>query len=202
MKIDIWLEQVAQEQISQKEIRVGQELILKKQQTEREEATESCFSCFLTAEKRIGNIPQSIVLPDSIEDGGVSCTVRTIKRGSEEGSIKGIMVRLDDTRPPRVNETNNERIEEKCIQREDEKDLEKQQQSSQFLSRAQFELLVASSELRQMLKDERLQEMIKYVDSSEDREIGMERLEEMLVDQEFQKFADIILDTVNPIAKK
>eukprot|EP01023_Acetabularia_acetabulum_P046348 TRINITY_DN4775_c0_g1_i6.p2 TRINITY_DN4775_c0_g1~~TRINITY_DN4775_c0_g1_i6.p2 ORF type:complete len:161 (+),score=25.54 TRINITY_DN4775_c0_g1_i6:3-485(+) len=133
------------------------------------------------------------------------CSVRSLRRSSEgSGHISGIMVRLEDAQSVSQNGTmdNNNTAPYKTYSQhqshmyeDDAHNIRHQSSQQQLLTRPQLELLVASSTVKSMLRDERLQEMIKCVDNCQDR---MEGLEQMLVDKQFQKFVDVVLDLITP----
>ncbi|KAH6558656.1 hypothetical protein KP509_1Z051800 [Ceratopteris richardii] len=64
------------------------------------------------------------------------------------------------------------------------------------LERKQFEALAASEELRHMLKNPELQQLIKKIDSSDDVE---KDLNAAMEDQLFRDFRDKVLGIVNPV---
>ncbi|KAK9829766.1 hypothetical protein WJX72_007768 [[Myrmecia] bisecta] len=63
------------------------------------------------------------------------------------------------------------------------------------LRQEQLELLVGSEELRAMLRDERLQQAIKQIDSSKDREAALDRA---LQSPNFEDFSNKVLTTIMP----
>eukprot|EP01026_Neomeris_dumetosa_P021862 TRINITY_DN19036_c0_g1_i1.p2 TRINITY_DN19036_c0_g1~~TRINITY_DN19036_c0_g1_i1.p2 ORF type:complete len:203 (-),score=20.17 TRINITY_DN19036_c0_g1_i1:300-908(-) len=198
MKLDCWLESITEDKSVLELVKAGLQVFLSIQ---IDNEGEQRLQCLVNQSKLIGLLPQDLSITQNVEVSNLTCTVRSIKRGADDGCIKGIMIRIDDRIPSKLEQiTKLLQSPTQQIQLQDNLKLQIQSKYKKrsTLTKQQLELLAQSQEVRQKLKDEKLQKMIQYVDDGENKSESLARIEEMFGDYEFQSFSNMVLDVVCP----
>ncbi|CAD7696387.1 unnamed protein product [Ostreobium quekettii] len=128
----------------------------------------------------LGRVPDGAL--DEFHPGmALEARVQSVRRAQGGAGVREVTVRVRKATAAAARQV--EAVEEP----EDEDNWRVKQQ--------QFELLVGSESLRLMLKDERLQNAIRLVDTAPERE---QALDAAMTDPAFREFTDKLLDAIHP----